>query len=167
MDPQKQTELNKFPEPLKLTLGPTSVITRRSSFWATRGDSSQMVSSGSLVFRTEITIDNIKLEAAFEFTTTATTLTLTLNTKTSQVLQTLVKWIGGLLQGGEKFDFVDLQGKSFGSSNLGEFSFRHITIELVKDQAPAKAKLSNSKPKPHTTPRISRRSSTMASAPGV
>lgn len=141
MDPTTQEELNKFLKPLNLTLGTTSAIARRSSRWSTTGPSCQMLTQGSLVFHTEITINQIKLEATFEFSTTVTTLTLTLNSKTSQALESILNWVKGLVPGDEKFDFGDLQGQSFGSSSLGEFHFRRITIGLIEDQS-GRAKLS-------------------------
>ncbi|OXV09543.1 hypothetical protein Egran_02694, partial [Elaphomyces granulatus] len=142
MDQTTQDQLNDFLSPLSVKLGPTSVIARRTSFWSSNGPTSQMLSTGSLVFRTEITIQDIRLEAIFEFNRTVTTLTLTLNTKSDQVLGTLLDWVQDLLPGPEAFNFVDLQGQSFGSSSLGGFHFRRIAVELVKDQATGKAKLS-------------------------
>jgi hypothetical protein len=142
MDQTTLDKLNDFLSLLSVKLGPTSVIARRTSFWSTSGSKCHMLSTGSLVFRTEVTIQEIKLEAIFEFKSSATTLTLTLNTKSNQVLQTLLKWIQDLLPGPEAFNFADLQGQSFGSSSLGEFHFRRIALELVKDQATGKAKLS-------------------------
>ncbi|KAH8689866.1 hypothetical protein BGW36DRAFT_465854 [Talaromyces proteolyticus] len=141
MDSTTQAELNKFLKPLNLTIGATSAIARRTSRWSTTGPSCQMLTHGSLVFRTEITLNQIKLEATFEFSTAVTTMTLTLNSKTSQALQSLLNWVQSLVPGDQKFDFGDLQGQSFGSSNLGEFHFRRITIGLVDDER-GSAKLS-------------------------
>ena len=141
MDPVTQAKLNEFIEPLNLKLGTTSAIARRTSRWSTSGPSCHMLTQGSLVFLSEVTLDKIKLDVAFEFTTTTTTLTLTLNTKTSEALQSLLNWVQPLIPDNQKIDFKDLENKSFGSASLGEFTFRRVTIQLAKDPTTGKAKL--------------------------
>lgn len=139
-------QLNEILRPVHLEVGKTTVIARRSSSWSTNGDETQIISNGNIVFRTAIAIGKINLDATFELTKKTTTLTLTVNTRTKDILSSVLEWISGVIGvPATSFDFVSLQNKSFGSSSLGEFDFRRITIELVKDSETKKISVGNFK----------------------
>ncbi|OTA02213.1 hypothetical protein A9Z42_0025490 [Trichoderma parareesei] len=143
MDDTSREELNSIFEPLQLTLGETTVVTRRSTWWTTSGTESKLISRGDLVIHTNIDLEGIKLEGLFEFNETASTFTMTLNTKNTSALVKLLAWVSKLLDiDVGQFDFTSLENQSVGSFSLGEFHFRRITVGLTKDEWKGKAKMS-------------------------
>ncbi|KAL6895748.1 hypothetical protein HDV57DRAFT_521043 [Trichoderma longibrachiatum] len=143
MDEQSRDEFNSIFEPLHLTLGETTIVTRRTTWWTTNGTQSKLISKGSLVIHTNIDLEGIKLEGLFEFNETASTFAMTLDTKDTSALAKLLAWVSKALDiDVGQFDFTSLENQSAGSFSLGEFHFRRITVGLTKDDGKGKAKVS-------------------------
>ncbi|KAE8412666.1 hypothetical protein BDV36DRAFT_304736 [Aspergillus pseudocaelatus] len=140
-----QVELNdKFLQPFKISLDESTVIARRSSTWSTNGEEVVIETQGSLILRAMAKINgNITLDAMLEFNPTLTTITLTNSTLGAVTIDSILGWVVNVLGLESSFDFMKLQDRETSSFRLGQFEFRRIILDLVRDPVTGEATISS------------------------
>ncbi|KAE8139475.1 hypothetical protein BDV38DRAFT_291480 [Aspergillus pseudotamarii] len=140
-----QAELNeKFLQPFKISLDETTVIARRSSTWSTKRDDVVVETQGSLILRARAKVNgDITLDAILEFNATLTTITLTNSTLGAVTMDSILGWVANALGLESSFDFMKLQDRETSSFRLGQFEFRRIILDLVRDPVTGKETISS------------------------
>lgn len=145
LQPEGQAQLNdKFLQPFKISLDEATVIARRSSTWSTNGAEVVIETQGSLILRATAKVNgDITLDAILEFNPTLTTITLTNSTRGAVAMDSILGWVVSVLGFESSFDFVNLQDRETSSFRLGQFEFRRIILDLVRDPVTGDATISS------------------------